>query len=104
GRPAARGGAVALLAGARPPHRGAPLAGRAPGGRAGADAPPRPGAAGRGRPGRGAGEYLRGRALAEESLALCRALGDRAGLGEALGVLGGDYQRLGDYATARRLL
>ena len=49
-------------------------------------------------------DYDRGRALAQESLALFRELGDKRGLGLALNRLGVAAWRHADYATARVLM
>ncbi|MGH8631458.1 MAG: ATP-binding protein, partial [Burkholderiales bacterium] len=49
------------------------------------------------------GDYGRARALAEESLALFRALRDPSGVASALNVLGNVRYEQGDYQVARRL-
>ena len=49
------------------------------------------------------GDYLSARALLGESLAICRGLGDRSGIGQALNALGLVAREQGDRATARAL-
>ena len=49
------------------------------------------------------GDHAGARALLEESLALSRAAGDRAGMGGAVGRLGEVAHALGDYPRARAL-
>ncbi|HEX5504922.1 MAG TPA: tetratricopeptide repeat protein [Thermomicrobiales bacterium] len=50
------------------------------------------------------GDYAAARPYLEESAALCRTLGERAGLGYAVGVLGRAWGYQGEAATARALL
>ncbi|HET8629301.1 MAG TPA: tetratricopeptide repeat protein [Thermomicrobiales bacterium] len=50
------------------------------------------------------GDYAAARPYLEESAAICDALGERAGLGYAVGVLGRTWGYQGDAATARALL
>ena len=98
-------GAVAVLAAARAPGRGTPLAGGGPGHalRAGADPGPRQGADGR----RGIAWWQEDMAAAqvfyEEALAIERELGDPAGIAEALYNQGFILGARGDFDAAVRL-
>ena len=101
--------AVALLADARPPHRGAPAPGRPPGGPGLRPRRHRPAGAGAALLGSGAlaaaqRDFPAARALLEAALEEAAARGDPAGTARARCALGAVLTEQGDFRGARTLL